>query len=172
MQKCHLYIFMDSCFSGAWAYKLGDMGNKGISIFASSDRNQTSIDINGGQLFKSIMGNENQIDATWNTLKRYQNPVFINKTDRVIRMEKQHLKLLNQNIANVSKILSGGTPYTGSAPIGPTISPNIPVNNTQGNTQPQQQQSQPQNNNSNTFTFSSNGGASGNPNVQYIIEGA
>lgn len=81
------------------------------------------------------------------------------------------MKLLNQNIANVSKILSGGTPYTGSAPIGPTISPNIPENSTQGNTQPQQQ-SQPQNNNSNTFTFSSNGGASGNPNVQYIIDGA
>ncbi len=59
MQKCHLYIFMDSCYSGAWAYKLGDMGNKGISIFASSDRNETSIDCNGGLLFKSIMGPEN-----------------------------------------------------------------------------------------------------------------
>lgn len=59
MQRCHLYIIMDSCYSGAWAYKLSDMGNKGVSIFASSDRNETSIDCNGGLLMKSILGPEN-----------------------------------------------------------------------------------------------------------------
>ena len=92
-------------------------------------------------------------------------------------MEKDHLKLLNQNIANVTKIQSGGTPFSG--PVN-----NSPINNPQQNLnsqpqpprpQPQQQQQQqhqqqqpprpprpPQSN-----VINGSGG-----NVQYIIEGA
>lgn len=64
---------------------------------------------------KSILGPENEVEETYRLITKYQQPVFINKTDRVSKLELGHLKQLNQNIGNVLKVLSAGTPYTGLA---------------------------------------------------------
>lgn len=44
--------------------------------------------------------------------------MFINKSDRVSKLEKDHVKMLNKSLANVKNIKSAGNQFTANAAMG------------------------------------------------------
>lgn len=89
--KANLAIFMDSCYSGSWCYKLENIkkDDLNISIYASCNRDETAKDCQGGLLFKCIYDSDSNFDQNCALLYNKQTPIFLKDGgERVTKLEK------------------------------------------------------------------------------------
>ena len=108
-KKSHLFVFMDSCYSGSWCVQVADMeASLNINVVSSCAKDQRCKDINniGGLLNLCILStNDKFLSRDSKLLFHHQTPFyFLSKMERAKRLQEGHIVMLQKAITNAKRL--------------------------------------------------------------------